>query len=171
MLLVAVGIGACSSTPEKAVSTSSPAPVTQARSASVAEAQSVKSAEKLDPRKQAGNILAKRSIFFDFDKSLIKPEYQDIVTAHARFLAENGKLKVVLEGNCDERGSREYNLALGQRRSASVFNAMSLTGAPKANMEAISFGEEKPKAPGHDEAAWSQNRRVDIRYSDDPDRK
>ncbi len=171
MLLVAVGISACSSTPEKAVANPAPAPMTKVRPAIAAEPQPVKPAEKLDPRKQAGTVLAKRSIFFDFDKSTIKPEYQDIVSAHARFLAEHGNLKMVLQGNADERGSSEYNLALGQRRAESVSNAMSLTGASKSSMEAISFGKEKPRALGHDETAWSQNRRVDIRYSDDADRK
>ena len=90
--------------------------------------------------------------------------FQPLVQAHAKYLAGNPGARVVIEGNCDERGSREYNLALGQRRADAAKNAMKLLGATETQIESVSFGEEKPKASGHDEASWSQNRRDDIVY-------
>ncbi len=114
--------------------------------------------------KDANNILSKRIVYFDFDKFAIKPDYRALVEAHAQFLKSHGQAKVVLQGNADERGSREYNMALGQRRADSVRQAMSVLGAKNEQMETISFGEEKPAADGHDEAAWQQNRRTEIRY-------
>jgi len=111
------------------------------------------------------NILFKRSVYYDFDKSDIKPEFNALVEAHARYLRDNSGARMTIEGNCDERGSREYNVALGQRRSEGVKKAMTLLGAREQQIESVSFGEEKPKASGHDESAWSQNRRSDIVYS------
>ena len=107
---------------------------------------------------------AQRSIYYDFDKSDIKPESRLIIEAHARYLVENPTLKIAIEGNADERGSREYNVALGQRRSEGVLKIMTLLGLPAARIEAVSLGEEKPKAPGHDETSWAENRRSDIVY-------
>lgn len=121
-----------------------------------------------DARSQQGSALTQRSIYFDYDKDALKPEYQSLIQAHARFLAEHPKLEIKLEGNTDERGTAEYNLALGQRRAEVVAKAISIVGAPRAKVEAISFGKEKPKADGHDESSWAKNRRVDIRYSDEP---
>jgi len=118
----------------------------------------------VDPLNDPNSILAKRSVYYDFDKSDIKPEYRALVEAHAKYLKEHPNVKVRIEGNCDERGSREYNIALGQRRSGAVMKAMTLLGAPERNIEAISYGEEKPKATGHDEASWAENRRSDIVY-------
>jgi len=114
--------------------------------------------------KDSNNILSKRIVYFDFDKFAIKPDYRALIEAHAQFLKSHGQAKVVLQGNADERGSREYNMALGQRRADSVKQAMSVLGAKDEQMETISFGEEKPAAEGHDEAAWQQNRRTEIRY-------
>jgi len=118
----------------------------------------------INPLKDPKNILSKRSVFFDFDKFDVKTEYTPLVKAHADYLRANAAAKVTLQGNADERGSREYNLALGQRRADSVGTMMKLTGAKESQMETVSFGEEKPRATGHDEAAWSQNRRTDILY-------
>ena len=115
--------------------------------------------------KDPKSILSKRSIYFDFDSYVIKQEHQALVEAHGKFLREHPELKVLIQGNADERGSREYNLALGQKRAEAVRKALTLLGAKDAQIEAVSLGEEKPKNAGHDEAAWAENRRGDILYS------
>jgi peptidoglycan-associated lipoprotein len=105
-----------------------------------------------------------RIVYFDYDSNVIKPEFQNVIEAHARFLRANGTRHVVIEGHTDERGGREYNLALGQRRSEAVRRALELLGVKDAQVEAVSFGEEKPASPGMDESAFSQNRRAEIAY-------
>lgn len=114
--------------------------------------------------KDPNSPLSKRIIQFDYDSSAIRDEYRSLLEAHAEFLKNNPASKVILQGHADERGSREYNLALGQRRAESVFKAMTLLGVTESQMEAVSLGEEKPIAEGHDEAAWQQNRRTEILY-------
>lgn len=114
--------------------------------------------------KDPGNILSRRSVYFDFDSNLVKDEYRPLVTAHARYLQQNPGTKMRIEGHADERGSREYNIALGQRRSEAVKQMMQLLGARPDQIESVSFGEEKPKSTGHDEASWAENRRGDIVY-------
>ena len=109
-------------------------------------------------------LLAKTTIYFDFDSSEIKPEFAPIVSAHGKRLAADRGLKVRLEGNTDERGSAEYNVALGERRAQSVKRALLLAGATEGQLTTVSYGEERPVADGHDEAAWAQNRRVEIVY-------
>ncbi len=133
-----------------------PAPVAQ-----VAQAAAPVVTDALD---DANSILAKRSAFFDFDKSVVKAEDKPMVQAHGKYLAENTARKVAVEGNTDERGSSEYNLALGNRRAESVKKMLVVSGAKAGQIAIVSFGEEKPKASGHNEAAWSQNRRADISY-------
>jgi peptidoglycan-associated lipoprotein len=118
----------------------------------------------MDPLADPKGPLGKRSVFFDFDRFDIKPEFQQTVEAHGRYLAGNRPRNIVIEGNADERGSREYNLALGQKRADSVKRGLTLLGASDAQIETISFGKEKPCAAGHDEVAWAQNRRADITY-------
>jgi peptidoglycan-associated lipoprotein len=110
------------------------------------------------------NLLSHRIVYFDFDKSAIKPEFQSLIAAHASFLNKYPKAHVVLQGNTDERGSPEYNLSLGQRRADSVKQALSVLGVKADQIETISFGEEKPAVEGHDEAAWAKNRRTEIHY-------
>ena len=110
------------------------------------------------------NILSNQVIYFDFDSSAVKPESMQLVSAHAAFLAENSGLRVRLEGHADERGSREYNLGLGERRSQAIKRLMVLNGAGAGQLDSISYGEERPAALGHDESAWQQNRRVEIVY-------
>ena len=117
-----------------------------------------------DPLNDPASPLAKRSIYFDFDSFVVKDEYRPTIEAHARYLVANKGRKVVLQGNTDERGSREYNLALGQKRAEAVRKALSALGVPDAQLEAVSFGEEKPKATGQDDAAYAENRRADIAY-------
>lgn len=120
----------------------------------------------LDPaaKNAAGPQGVARLIYFDYDSYLIKPDFQSLIEAHARFLKANGGRKIVIEGHTDERGGREYNLALGQRRSEAVRRALGLLGVTDAQVEAVSFGKEKPAAMGNDEAAFAQNRRAEIAY-------
>ena len=110
------------------------------------------------------NILSKRSIFFDYDSNIVKDEFKPIVTAHARYLQQHPNAKMRIEGNADDRGSREYNLALGQRRADAVKQMMQLLGAKAEQVESVSFGEEKPKCSQAEESCWAQNRRGDIAY-------
>lgn len=117
--------------------------------------------ERLD---DPSSILAKRTIYFDFDSSDIKEEYRDIIKAHATYLANHPRASVVLEGNADERGSREYNIGLGERRANAVRRFLSLQGASSSQLETVSYGEERPVAFGHDESSWRLNRRVEIVY-------
>ena len=109
-------------------------------------------------------LLAKRTIYFDFDSSEVRGEGTDIVAAHAKYLAANSGMKVRLEGHTDERGSREYNIGLGERRSQAVRRALLLQGAGESQLSTVSYGEERPAAAGSDEAAWTKNRRVEIVY-------
>ncbi len=117
-----------------------------------------------NPLKDPNNILSKRSIFFDYDSNLIKDEFKPIVTAHANYLKQNPGAKMRVEGNADDRGSREYNLALGQRRADAVKQMLQLLGAQPAQVESVSFGEEKPRCQEAAESCWAQNRRGDIVY-------
>ena len=105
-----------------------------------------------------------RIVYFDYDSYVIKPEFQSLIESHARFLKANGGRKVAIEGHTDERGGREYNLALGQRRSEAVRRALGLLGANDSQIEAVSFGKEKPAESGSDEASWAKNRRAEIAY-------
>ena len=117
-----------------------------------------------DPLNDPNGALAKRSVYFDFDKYAIKDEYKSLVEAHAKYLVSRPDRKVSIQGNADERGGSEYNLALGQKRAEAVRKALNLLGVKDAQVEAVSFGKEKPKALGHDEAAWAENRRADFAY-------
>jgi len=103
-------------------------------------------------------------IYFDFDSFVVKPEFQNTLEGHAQYLKSHTARKVMLEGHTDERGGREYNLALGQKRAEAVRRSLSLLGVPDAQMEAVSFGKEKPAVQGHTEDAFAQNRRVELSY-------
>ena len=117
-----------------------------------------------DPLNDPKGILAKRSVYFDYDSYVVKDEFKPVVDAHANYLTSHHDRKIVIQGNTDERGGREYNLALGQKRAEAVRKSLSLLGVPDSQMEAVSFGKEKPKATGSDEASWAENRRADIAY-------
>ena len=104
----------------------------------------------------------KYSVYFEYDQYDVKPEYRALVESHARFLKANPQARLVIEGNADERGSREYNVALGQRRAEAVTKLLVLLGAKPEQIEAVSWGEEKPRTSGHDDKAWSENRRDDF---------
>lgn len=118
--------------------------------------------------KEPGGMLGQRTIYYDFDRYEIKEEFVPIVEAHAKFLADHPDIKVAVQGNCDDRGSREYNVALGQRRADSVKRAMALLGVSEKQIETVSFGAEKPVALGQDEESWAKNRRSDIVYMNEP---
>ena len=118
-----------------------------------------------NPLRDPNNILSRRSIYFDYDSFVVKDEYRPLVEAHARYLQQNRNARVTVQGNTDERGSREYNIALGQKRADSVKRMMTLLGATESQIETVSFGKEKPRNPGHDEAAYAENRRDDILYA------
>lgn len=113
---------------------------------------------------QLPGMPAKRTVYFDFDKSDITAETRAVIEQHAKYLAGNGKARVKLEGHCDERGSREYNLGLGERRAKAVQQVLTLLGVSASQIETVSYGEERPAAEGHDESAWSLNRRVEFIY-------
>lgn len=117
------------------------------------------------PLPDSDSLLAKRSIYYDFDQYDFKSEYRPVIEAHAAYLRSNAAATLRIEGNADERGSREYNLALGQRRADSVKRALQLMGIADQRIETISWGEEKPSPMGHDESAWAQHRRSDITYT------
>ncbi|MBI3230663.1 MAG: peptidoglycan-associated lipoprotein Pal [Burkholderiales bacterium] len=118
----------------------------------------------VDPLDDPKGELAKRSVYFDFDAYVVKDEYKGLVQAHANYLSSKKTRKIVIQGNTDERGGSEYNLALGQKRADAVRKAMSAMGVADSQMEAVSNGKEKPKALGSDEASWAENRRADIVY-------
>jgi peptidoglycan-associated lipoprotein len=120
-----------------------------------------------DPRKDPASPLSSRSIFFDFDSFVVKDEYRNVLETHAGYLRARRDARVILQGNTDERGSREYNLALGQKRAEAVRRALGVLGVPDAQLEAVSFGEEKLRNEGDSEAAHAENRRTDIVYTDE----
>lgn len=108
--------------------------------------------------------LSKKVVYFQYDSSEVSPEYVPVVTAHAEFLAGNSTQQVTLEGHADERGTREYNIALGEQRAKSIANMLRLQGVTDAQMRIVSYGEEKPNCMEHDDACWHQNRRVEFAY-------
>jgi peptidoglycan-associated lipoprotein len=114
--------------------------------------------------KDPKSILSKRSVYFDLDSYTVKDEYRPLVEAHAKYLRENPSAKILIQGNADERGSREYNLALGQKRADAMKRMVLLLGAKEDQVESVSLGEEKPKAVGSTEEAYAENRRDDILY-------
>ena len=120
--------------------------------------------QEVHPLDQPDSLLSKRIIYFDFDSAQVKEEYRPVVEAHAKYLAGHPSAHVVLEGHADERGTREYNMALGERRANAVKKLMVLMGADPNQIDVVSYGEERPAVLGHDESAWSKNRRVEIVY-------
>lgn len=165
MLAVLAG---CSSTQlaEPAAATSGAAAATNAARPS-ASAQSSATTVKtvtVHPLDDPKSPLAKRSVYFDFDSFVVRESEQPVVESHAGYLSKARTAKVRIEGNADERGGSEYNLALGQKRSEAVLKSLKLLGVPESELEATSFGKEKPVDLGHDEAAWAKNRRADLNY-------
>ena len=111
-----------------------------------------------------GPVGVERIIYFDFDSYTVKPEFQSLLEAHARYLKASSARKVMLEGHTDDRGGREYNLALGQKRAEAVRRSLGLLGVSDAQVEAVSYGKEKPAVQGNNESAFAQNRRVELSY-------
>jgi len=132
--------------------------------ANAKNAKNANAANANDPLNDPSSILAKRSVYFDLDSYVVKDEYKTVMDAHGKYLASRPDRKVLIQGNTDERGGSEYNLALGQKRADAVRRALALRGVPESQMEAVSFGKEKPKAMGSNEEAWRENRRADIAY-------
>ena len=170
-LLVALVLAACSS---KAVKESPQAgsPInTQVQSSSTSQSDSAsanavtQSNGSVNPLTDPNNILSKRSVYFDFDKYEIKPEYQPLVSAHAEYLKSHPTTNTTLEGNADERGSREYNLALGQKRAVSIKRALSLLGVSDNQIETVSYGKERANTECNDEGCWQKDRHADIKYT------
>ena len=165
---LALFVGACSTTPtgEEAKPAAVPGGATEAQKPSVSTVDVTKpAASGISPLKDPNNILSKRSIYFEFDRFDVKDEYRPIVEAHARYLRDNPGAKVLIQGNADDRGSREYNVGLGQRRSDTVKRALILLGARDGQIESVSLGEEKPVCTEHAEGCWAKNRRDDMLYN------
>jgi peptidoglycan-associated lipoprotein len=156
-------LSACSST----VPVKEPAPVVESKPATppAADTRQVAPVEtkSIDPLDDPKGVLANRSVYFDFDSYVVRADGQPVVQNHSAYLAKNQR-QILIQGNTDERGGAEYNLALGQKRAEAVRKSMAALGVPEARMEAVSLGKEKPKAEGHNEEAWAQNRRADIVY-------
>ncbi|MBI5277404.1 MAG: OmpA family protein [Burkholderiales bacterium] len=163
-ILLAATLAGCSSTTEPAALTAAAAPVAAVQPPSpqgrVAAVLATPPQPAAPGPQGVGNV-----VYFDYDSAAIRPEFQDLLAAHARYLRGRAGTGMVVEGHTDERGGREYNLALGQQRSDAVRKVLGLLGASPASVETVSFGEEKPVAVGHDESGWSRNRRALIRYS------
>ncbi len=159
-LFIALALTACSST--KPVSTSDNNDYFDKKSGM--DGNDGRSGFGMNPLQDPNNILSRRSVYYGFDSYSVTSEYRDLVLAHAAYLRDNSGAQVLLQGNTDDRGSREYNLALGQRRADSVKSIMLLSGAKDGQVESVSLGEEKPRAMGSDESSWAENRRADILY-------
>lgn len=160
---VAITLAACSSTKggsqSGSSSVNSPTPVYTPPP----KVEAPKVAE-INPLDDPNNLLSKRVIYFGFDQYTVTDEYRAILEAHSAYIASNPNVSVVLEGHCDERGTREYNLALGERRGNAAKQLLSLGGAQDSQLEIVSYGEEQPVAIGHNDEAWALNRRVEIKY-------
>jgi peptidoglycan-associated lipoprotein len=136
---------------------------TQDSSANTSSAS--QSSVSANPLTDPNNILSKRSVYFDFDKYNIKDEYKPIIAAHAQYLTANPTVNATLEGNADERGSREYNLALGQKRAVSVKSALNILGVSEKQLETVSYGKERANTDCNDETCWQKDRHTDIKYA------
>lgn len=147
--------------PKKETVAPAPTPAPDTRTVARVEPAPV---SPIDPLTDPNSPLAKRSVYFDFDSFVVKSDYQGLVEAHSRYLVANKTRRVTIEGNADERGSREYNLALGQKRAEAVKSRLTLLGVTANQVEAVSFGEERPRATGKTEAAYAENRRADVVY-------
>lgn len=164
--VAAVLLAACSSVPledKKApVETRTPAGPGAGAGAGGATGQSGVANVDLT-KNQGGAATAPRVVYFDYDSFVVKDEYRPVIESNARALASNRQKKLVIEGHTDDRGGREYNLALGQKRAESVVKSLTLLGAQESQLEAVSFGKERPAAQGSDEAAYAKNRRAELK--------
>ena len=178
-LVLALVLSACKSTPMNtkpvAVEDKSPAQVTKPVENTGADTSAVKEVaidgnttdSGNNPLKDPNNILSKRNVYFDFDSDAVKAEFRPMLEAHAKYLLAHNTAKVILQGNTDERGTREYNLSLGQRRSVAVKKSLNLLGVQDAQIETVSYGEEKATEGCADDACSKLNRRVDVVYENE----
>jgi peptidoglycan-associated lipoprotein len=165
-LVIAVSISACKTT-EPTTETTAPDTTTTKPATDVTTSAAPDPRDYTDARNfdNSESLLSKRVIYFDFDKSEVKSEYRPIVAAHAAYVSAHGSARVTLEGHADERGTREYNLGLGERRGNSVSGLLSAAGAMGSQLDTVSYGEERPVCRVSDENCWWQNRRVEIVYT------
>jgi peptidoglycan-associated lipoprotein len=165
-LIIAVSISACKTT-EPTAETTAPDTTTTKPATDVTTSAAPDPRDYTDARNfdNSESLLSKRVIYFDFDKSEVKSEYRPIVAAHAAYVSAHGSARVTLEGHADERGTREYNLGLGERRGNSVSGLLSAAGAMGSQLDTVSYGEERPVCRVSDENCWWQNRRVEIVYT------
>jgi len=161
---LAMALAGCSSTPLNEAPVESKSAQTPSQQGPATQSQITPVTTGSTQSNASGPVGVARLVYFDFDSNVIKPEYQPVIDGHARFLRANPARHIFLEGHTDERGGREYNLALGQRRAEAVKQALKLQGVQDTQMEAVSFGKEKPIDAGHDEDAWAHNRRVEVVY-------
>jgi len=167
---VALAAGCSSHKARPTTSGNTPVPAEQSQSSGADSANALGAggagavAADADAARAAALQLQNHVIYFDFDSSDIKSDYNALITTHARHLTSNPTIRVRLEGNTDERGSREYNIGLGERRAQSVRRALMLQGVAESQITTVSYGEERPAVTGHTEEAWSRNRRVEILY-------
>jgi len=164
-LVIAVAISACKTTEPEETTTepTETAPVVEeATTAAAPDPRDYTDARNFD---NSESLLSKRVIYFDFDKSEVKAEYRSIVAAHAAYIASHGSARVTLEGHADERGTREYNLGLGERRGNAISGLLSAAGAMGSQLDTVAYGEERPVCRVSDENCWWQNRRVEIVYT------
>ena len=169
VVAVLAGLYGCATTaPEESATSATPAEVKAASPSTSPNTRAGRSAGVTPGNAQApyasadGRPDLKRSVYFEYDKYDVKPEFRPLLETHARWLKANPQARLIVEGNADERGSREYNVARGQRRAESVTKMLVLMGARPEQIEAVSWGEEKPRSSGHDEKSWSENRRGDF---------
>ncbi|MEM7404874.1 MAG: peptidoglycan-associated lipoprotein Pal [Pseudomonadota bacterium] len=166
-LLAGLLLGACSSTAEQddaAVENRNVMSGEPLKDEATTQPVVVESQPAPNPLDDPNSLLSSRVIYFDYDSSDVRAEDQALVEAHANYLAQNPGQRVLLEGHADERGSREYNVALGERRALAIGKLMQLLGVSDTQMRAVSYGEERPAEPGHDEGSWALNRRVELVY-------
>lgn len=162
ILFASAFVAGCTSAPKQQIEPVA-SPVLSAPTATTAPLESIRPVYA-GPWEDPSNPLYQRTIYFDYDTAEIKPEYLPVLKTHARYLGTNTAVKATLEGNTDERGTREYNLALGDQRAESVRRLMIADGVSPNQLSTLSYGEERPANPGHGEQAWQMNRRVVIQY-------
>ncbi|GHD65007.1 peptidoglycan-associated lipoprotein Pal [Jeongeupia chitinilytica] len=166
-VLMTALLAACSSTPPadpNAGKTTAPVTGSETKPATVDLTQGSDLNKGNNPLTDPNNILSQRRVYFDFDSFVVKSDYQALLAAHAKYLLANKDAKLIVQGNTDDRGTAEYNLALGQKRAEATKKVLLSLGVPESQLESVSFGEEKPLEPGQTEEAWSRNRNANLVY-------
>ncbi|BCL76924.1 peptidoglycan-associated lipoprotein [Jeongeupia sp. HS-3] len=166
-VLMTALLAACSSAPPadpNAGKTTAPVTGSETKPATVDLTQGSELNKANNPLTDPNNILSQRRVYFDFDSFVVKPDFQPLLSAHAKYLLANKDAKLIIQGNTDDRGTAEYNLALGQKRAEATKKVLLSLGVPESQLESVSFGEEKPLEPGQTEEAWSRNRNSNLVY-------